>query len=357
MPGNTFGTLLKLTTFGESHGIALGAVIDGCPAGIALTEKDFAKDLARRRASSSNPASTTRTEPDQPEILSGIFEGKTTGMPITVIVKNTTQKSQDYDVLKNVFRPGHADFTYALKYGFRDYRGGGRSSGRETLSRVIGGTIAKKILAHYKEKTDIFGYATQIGTIKGQKIDRTHIGKNPLRAADPQKSQAMLNAVIKCKEQGDSLGGMIEIQILHAPQGLGEPVFDKLQADLAKAILSIATVKGIEFGDGFDVAHKKGSENNDAFVMKNGKPVPASNHAGGIMGGISTGAPIILRFAIKPPSSIKKMQTTLTTKNKKTTIHVEGRHDACLVPRVIPVAEAMCALVIADHYLRQRALR
>lgn len=356
MPGNTFGTLLKLTTFGESHGTALGSVIDGCPAGIALTESDFATDLARRRASSSNPASTSRVEADQPEILSGIFEGKTTGMPIAVIVRNTNQRSQDYDMLKNIFRPGHADFTYALKYGTRDYRGGGRSSGRETLSRVIGGTVAKKILAFYKQKTDIFGYAIQIGSIKGTKINRSHIEKNPLRAADPKKSAEMLAHVVACKEEGDSVGGIVEIQILNAPQGLGEPVFDKLQADLGKAILSIATVKGIEIGDGFTVANKKGSENNDSFSLQKGKTMPTTNHAGGIMGGISTGAPIVLRFAVKPPSSIKKEQTTATTKGEKTTITVEGRHDACLVPRVIPVAEAMCALVLADHYLRQRTL-
>lgn len=356
MPGNTFGTLLKLTTFGESHGTALGAVIDGCPAGIKLTEKDFAKDLARRRPSSGNPASTTRTEPDQPEILSGIFDGITTGMPIAVIVRNTNQRSQDYAMLKDVFRPGHADFTYALKYGIRDYRGGGRSSGRETLSRVIGGTVAKKILAFYKQKTEIFGYATQIGPIKGLKIDRTHIEKNPLRAADPEKSAAMLAHVIQCKESGDSVGGIIKIQIMNPPQGLGEPVFDKLQADLAKALFSIATIKGVEIGDGFDVAAHKGSENNDRFTLQKGKIVPATNHAGGIMGGISTGAPIIIRCAVKPPSSITKEQKTATTSGKEKIIKVEGRHDACLVPRVIPVAEAMCALVITDHYLRQRVL-
>lgn len=348
MSGNTFGNQFKVTTWGESHGIALGAVIDGCPAGILLSEKDIQQEVDRRKPISSR-ASTSRKEEDKVQILSGIFEGKTTGTPISVIVYNKDHNSNDYGKIKDLYRPGHADLTYDFKFGFRDYRGGGRSSGRETVARVIAGAIAKKILK--KNKIEIFGHTLQIGNIKATKFDKNFIEKNDLRTADKSAYKKMNELITKLRIDGDSIGAIIQIVIKNPPKGLGNPVFDKLSADLAKAMMSIGAIKGIEIGSGFDSVTHKGSENNDSIHVKNGRIIFGSNNAGGILGGISTGQDIIIRLAIKPVSSIRKPQNTITSKLKNTHIEVYGRHDCCLAPRIIPVAEAMAAITILDKLL------
>jgi chorismate synthase len=327
MSSNSFGSLLRLTTFGESHGLALGAVIDGCPAGIPLSEKDFEIELRRRRPGQS-AVTTARSEEDRPVILSGIFEGKTTGMPIAVIVENKAQRSQDYAKLKSVFRPGHADEVYDSKYGIRDYRGGGRSSGRETLARVIGGVVARKILP---KDLKIIGHTVNVGGIEIESFDSRVIEKNPMRCADMKAAKEMEKLVLDLKAKGDSIGGIISILVQNPPKNLGDPVFMKLKSRLADAILSIGAVTGFSYGAGFDVAYMKGSE----YVKD-----PAN--FGGILGGISTGDDIVLSVAVKSPSSVGKVAK-------------EGRHDPCIVPRVIPVVEAMAALVLADCYLLQKA--
>ncbi|MBT7484462.1 chorismate synthase [Candidatus Peregrinibacteria bacterium] len=320
MPGNSFGHLFRLTTWGESHGKAIGGVIDGCPAGIPLSEKDIQPDLDRRRPGQSN-VTTARDEADQVEILSGVFEGKTTGTPISLIIFNKDQRSQDYDKIKDTFRKGHADETYQLKYGHRDYRGGGRASARETAMRVAGAAIAKKVIAQ-NSTTKIVAYTKQIGDLTYDKPNLDVIEQNSVRAADLDIAGKMKTAILAAKEAGDSLGATIEAQIIDCPIGLGEPVFDKFKADLAKAMLSINAVMGFEYGPGFDVVNLKGSENNEIEI--------------GIYGGITNGKPITLRIALKPTASIK----------------IEGRHDPCLAPRAVPVIEAMIWLTIADHYLR-----
>lgn len=355
MAGNTFGTLFRVTTWGESHGPALGAVIDGCPSNISLTEADIQHDMDRRRPGQSN-VGTARKEGDKVRILSGVFEGKTLGTPISLMIENKDQRSKDYSKIKELYRPGHADYSWDLKYGIRDYRGGGRSSGRETACRVMAGVIAKKYLQQ-EWKTKIIGHTVQVGEIKATAFQASAIEKNALRCADPKAAQKMEEYVLKTKEEGDSVGGIVEIRVKNTPPALGEPVFDKLQADLAKAIFSIATVKGVEFGSGFGAALKKGSENNDEFVTKNGTIQTKTNNAGGIFGGISIGTDLIIRIACKPASSILKKQQTVDKKGKKTSIKVEGRHDACILPRFIPVAESMIALTLADHALRQKAIR
>lgn len=354
MPGNTFGTLFQITTWGESHGPALGVVIDGCPPGLEINEKDIQKELNRRKPGQSS-VGTSREEEDRVEILSGIFEGLTTGTPISLMIRNKDQRSKDYSKIKNIYRPGHADLSFDLKYGIRDYRGGGRSSGRETAARVMAGAIAKKYLK-VKSKTKIVGYTKQVGNIKAERFEEKQIEKNSLRCADASKAKKMEKYVLDLKNQGDSCGGIAEFMIKNVPIGLGEPVFDKLQADLAKALFSIGTVKGVEFGQGFGVATLKGSENNDRLIKKGNKIVTATNNAGGIYGGISIGTDIIIKVAVKPASSILKQQKTVSNKGKETSIKVEGRHDACIIPRLIPVAESMIAITLMDHYLRQRAL-
>ncbi len=326
---NTIGTLFRVTTFGESHGVALGCIIDGCPAQLPLTEEDIQRELDRRRPGQS-AVTTERQEKDRVKILSGVFEGVTLGTPIALITENADAKSSDYEALKDVFRPGHADYTWQAKYGVRDHRGGGRASGRETVARVMAGAVAKKLLAHYR--VAIYAYATQIGPIKGTTVDLEAIEKNTVRAADPLAAQAMEAYILRAKEKGDSVGGIVEILIKGLPVGLGEPVFDKLNADLAKALVSIPAVKAIEFGNGFGVTIKKGSEQN------------ATKDAGGISGGISTGADIVMRVAVKPPSSISKTQKAMP----------KGRHDPCIAPRFIPVAESMVAITLADHILRHK---
>lgn len=355
MPGNTFGTLFRVTTWGESHGSALGAVIDGCPAGLLLNEKEIQAELDRRRPGQSK-VGTARQEEDKVRILSGVFEGKTLGTPISLIIENKDQRSHDYSKIKNLYRPGHADLSWDLKYGFRDYRGGGRASGRETVSRVMAGAIAKKYLK-LKHKTVIIGHAVQAGPVIAKTFLEKEIGENALRCAEAKTAKEMEKYILNIKAEGDSVGGIAEIIVRDTPVALGEPVFDKLQADLAKALMSIATVKGIEFGSGFNVSTLKGSENNDEFIMKNGKITTKTNHAGGIYGGISIGTDLIIRLAIKPASSILKEQKTVDQKGHKTSIKVEGRHDACIIPRLIHVAESMVAITLMDHALRQLSSR
>jgi len=352
MAGNTFGQLFKVTTFGESHGVAIGLIIDGVPPKMFLSEADLQKDLDRRRPGQSS-ITTQRSEPDKAEILSGVFEGKTTGAPLAVLIRNVDARSKDYENIKDVFRPGHADYTYLAKYGIRDYRGGGRSSGRETASRVAAGAVAKKILAEHK--VQIIVYTMAVGDIYAQDIDIKAIEQNPVRTADAKMAPVMIEAIEKARKNGDSLGSLLQCIIKNCPPGLGDPCFDKLSARLAQALMSIATVKGVEFGDGFGASLLTGSMNNDRFILKARKVGTATNHAGGIMGGISTGEDILIRMALKPPSSITKTQKTLNEKFEEVEFQVKGRHDPCLAPRVVPVAEAMIALTLVDCLMIQKA--
>lgn len=350
MAGNTFGELFRVTTFGESHGPAIGLIIDGVPSRIPLTEADIQVDLDRRRPGQSK-ITTQRNEPDAVEILSGVFEGKTTGTPLAMLIRNQDQRSKDYSNIKDLFRPGHADYTYLAKYGFRDYRGGGRSSGRETACRVAAGAVAKKILARHK--VNVVAYTLAVGDIYAQKIDYKVIEKNLVRAPDMAASEKMIRLIEEVRKDGDSIGGIIEAVVDGCPAGLGDPAFGKLNARLAAALMSIATVKGIEFGAGFKVASMRGSQNNDVFTAKGVKISTKTNHSGGILGGISSGMPIVVRLALKPPSSIAKHQKTVTTDLKETDVQVKGRHDPCLCPRVVPVAEAMIALTLVDCMMLQ----
>jgi chorismate synthase len=352
MPGNSFGKLFKITTFGESHGKAIGVVIDGCPTNISINIQDIQKELDKRKPGQSK-ITTSRNEQDQAEILSGIFKGKTTGHPISIVIWNKDADSSKYEKIKNVFRPGHADFTYFKKYNVRDYRGGGRSSGRETLARVAAGAVAKKILEKYDLK--IIAYTKQIGRYKAKDIDFKEIEKNNVKSPDKKAAEKMERYILNLKKKGDSIGGLIECVIKNLPIGLGEPVFDKLDADIAKAVLSIGATKAIEFGSGFDVVKMKGSQNNDEIYIENNKIKFKSNNAGGILGGISSGQDIIFRVAVKPTSSIKKEQLTLTEDKKQVSIKIEGRHDPCICPRIVPVIESMTALVLVDHILSQKA--
>lgn len=327
---NTFGRSFRVTTFGESHGPALGAVIDGCPPGVALSEADIQPALDRRRPGAS-PLTSPRNEPDRVEILSGVFEGKTTGMPIALLIRNRDARSGDYDTLRTVFRPGHADFTFQAKYGLRDHRGGGRSSGRETVGRVAAGAVAALCLA-------------RIGIMISGRIEEIHGASEP---------EAMEREILAAKEAGDSVGGVIRLTAQGVPAGLGDPVFGKLDALVAAAMMGIGAVKGVEIGDGFAAARMKGSEHNDRMDAQGF----LSNHAGGILGGISNGNEIIVRIAVKPTASIALPQETLTTGGAETVIRVGGRHDPCIAPRLLPVAEAMLALVLMDAVLEDRKCR
>ena len=346
---NSFGEVFRVTTFGESHGPAIGAVIDGLPAGLPLTEAEIQRDLDRRRPGQSE-VSTPRREADRAEILSGVFQGVTIGTPLAILIRNSDARSADYEALAKVFRPGHADFGYQKKFGLRDYRGGGRSSGRETAARVAAGAVAKKLLA--AEGVHFIAHTVQIGDVRAQAYRPETIEENPLRTADPEAAPAMIAAVQAAMREGDSLGGIVECRISGVPAGWGEPVFDKLDAELAKAIVSIGGVKGIEFGDGFAAAARRGSANNDPMTPEGF----ASNHAGGILGGISTGAEIVFRAAVKPTPSIRAPQKTIDTEGNPAELSVPGRHDPCLCGRIVPVVEAMAALVLADMMLRNRRL-
>lgn len=377
MAGNTFGKLFRVTTAGVSHGPGYLCIIDGCPAGLELSVDDLLPDLARRRPGQSK-LTTQRDEADTPEIWSGVFEGKTDGTPIGILFRNSDQRSADYSDIQNKYRPGHADFTFDAKFGFRDYRGGGRSSARETVCRVAAGAVAKKLLA--REGIRVLGYVTQVGNVKADIADPTaitleQVEATPVRCPVPEAAAAMIELIEAVRKDRDSIGGVCELVAVGVPPGLGEPVFDKLKADLGKALLSLPAVLGFEYGAGFAVAGMRGSTNNDAFVSSGEHPpvVPSQQHRGhtlhspgittetnrhgGMLGGISSGLPIVCRVAIKPTSSIPRPQRTVTRTGEPTEISVKGRHDPCLLPRFVPMGEAMVALVLVDHLLRSRVDR
>ena len=371
MPGDSFGHSFRITTAGESHGPGNVVIIDGCPPGVPLAEADLAEDLARRRPGQSRIV-TPRNEPDAPEILSGIFEGKTTGTSIAILIRNVDQRGRDYADIRNKYRPGHADYTYDAKYGRRDYRGGGRASARETAVRVAAGVVAKRIIASAFGGR-VVGYVRQVGDVVAEVPDPAAVtveqveklpdgAPNIVRCPDAPRAAEMVALIEKLREARDSVGGVAEIVAVGVPAGLGEPVFDKLKADLAKALFSLPAVLGVEYGVGFGCARLRGSENNDLFRTAEGGVAPAgsrivtgTNRHGGMLGGISSGMPIVLRAAVKPTSSLPREQATVTTAGEPTTIRTKGRHDPCLLPRFVPMAEAMVAIVLADHWLRWRA--
>jgi chorismate synthase len=349
MSGNTIGVLFRVTTWGESHGTALGAVVDGCPPHIDLTDADIQEELRRRRPGQHRSASS-RQEEDRVEILSGTFEGKTTGTPISLFIKNRDCDSTAYEQLRDVFRPGHGDLTYTRKYGIRDHRGGGRASARETVARVAAGAIAKRVIS--REGIEVIAYTKELGGITAEQISLAEIDKNPLFCPDQTATQRMEKRLEEARTAGDSLGGIVSILITGCPGGLGEPVFDKMDADLAKALMSIGTVKGVEIGAGFQTAKMTGSECNDPITPQGS----ATNHAGGVLAGITTGDEIVIRVACKPIPSIEKAQPTIDIHGNPATVTIRGRHDVSSIPRIIPVCEAMVSIVLADHLLRQRVL-
>ena len=366
MPGNSFGHALRLTTAGESHGPGNVCILDGVPPGIPLCEEDFAEDLARRRPGQSKIV-TQRKEPDTPEILSGVFEGVTTGTSLAVLIRNADQRSRDYSDIKDLYRPGHADHSFDAKYGVRDYRGGGRSSARETNVRVAAGVVAKKILAR-ECGARVLAYVKSVGEIIGDVPDPAAVtleqvetlpggGPNVVRCPDPAAAARMVELIEAVRKDRDSVGGTAEIVAAGVPAGLGEPVFDKIKADLAKALFSLPAVTGVEYGSGFAAATMRGSEHNDPFEPGEspGSVTTASNRHGGMLGGITSGRPIVLRCAVKPTSSLPRDQATVNAAGEAATISTKGRHDPCLLPRFVPMAEAMVALVLADHLLRWRA--
>lgn len=357
MAGNTFGKLFRVTTAGVSHGPGYLCIIDGCPAGLELSVDDLLPDLRRRKPGQSK-LTTQRDEADTPEIWSGVFEGKTDGTPIGILVRNQDQRSGDYGDIKDKYRPGHADYTFDAKFGFRDYRGGGRSSARETLCRVAAGAVAKKLLA--RSGIRILGYVTQVGSIRASIPDPTavildQVEASPTRCPIPEAAAEMEALIDAVRKDRDSIGGICEMVAVGVPPGLGEPIFDKLKADLGKAMLSLPAVTGFEYGTGFAVAGMRGSENNDLFAPN---PIHTeTNHHGGMLGGISSGMPIVCRVAIKPTSSIPRPQKTVTRAGEPTEMIVKGRHDPCLLPRFVPMGEAMFALVLIDHLLRAKVAR
>jgi chorismate synthase len=368
MAGNSFGQLFRITTAGESHGPGNVVIIDGVPPGIPISVEELQVDLDRRRPGQSKIV-TQRAESDTPEFLSGVFEGRTTGTSLAILIRNQDQRSRDYSDIKDKYRPGHADFTYDQKYGFRDYRGGGRSSARETTVRVAAGVIAKKLL-ETECGARVVGYVSQVGEIKANIVDPASVTldqvetlsngePNIVRCPNETAAAQMVDLINDLKQQGDSIGGTAEIVASNIPAGLGEPVFDKIKADLAKALFSLPAVLGVEYGIGFGCATMKGSENNDIFVADHPGPNPVistkSNRHGGMLGGITSGQPIVLRAAVKPTSSLPIEQDTVTNTGEPTTIRTKGRHDPCLLPRFIPMAEAMVAITLADHWLRWRS--
>ncbi|MDR7018237.1 chorismate synthase [Aeromonas salmonicida] len=349
MAGNSFGQLFRVTTFGESHGLALGAVVDGCPPGLEISEADLQIDLDRRKPGTSR-YTTPRREPDEVKILSGVFEGRTTGTSIGLLIENTDQRSKDYSDIKDVFRPGHADYTYHQKYGQRDYRGGGRSSARETAMRVAAGAIAKKYLKQM-HGIEITGFLSQLGPIRAEAFDAAQIEQNPFFFPDAGKLEALDQYMRDLKKEGNSVGAKVQVIATKVPVGLGEPVFDRLDADIAHAMMGINAVKGVEIGDGFAVVEQKGSEHRDEMTPAGF----ASNHAGGILGGISSGQNIVVSMALKPTSSITVPGKTINTEGEAIEMITKGRHDPCVGIRAVPIAEAMLALVLMDHLLRHRA--
>ncbi|MBM3321100.1 MAG: chorismate synthase [Candidatus Eisenbacteria bacterium] len=357
--GSTFGRLFRVTTWGESHGGGVGVVIDGCPPLLAIDEREIQAELDRRRPGASRLASQ-RKERDRVRIFSGVFEGKTLGTPILLFVANEDARPEDYEAMRDLYRPSHADFTYEAKYGIRDWQGGGRASARETVGRVAAGVLARKLLAKECE-AEIVAYVRSIHTLEAsidpERVRIADVEKSPVRCPDPKASRKMVDLVRKAKKEGDSLGGVVECLARKVPAGLGEPVFDKLEADLAKAFLSIPATKGFEIGSGFEGTRLKGSEHNDPFTMREGRIRTATNRSGGIQGGISNGETIVARIAFKPTATIAKMQETVSRDGKITRIRPRGRHDPCVLPRAVPVVEAMATLVLADHLLRQKAIR
>lgn len=368
MAGNSFGQAFRITTAGESHGPGNVVIIDGVPPGIPISVEDLLVDLNRRKPGQSKIV-TQRKEADHPEILSGVFEGVTTGTSLAILIRNEDQRSKDYGDIKDKYRPGHADYSYDAKYGFRDYRGGGRSSARETNVRVAAGVVAKKILQTAFDGR-IIGYVTQVGHLKAEIADPASVSAeqvetfadgslNPVRCPDHELAQEMISFIDQIRKEGDSIGGVAEVVALNVPPGLGEPVFDKLKADIAKALFSIPAVLGVEYGSGFSCATMRGSQNNDHFVADTfaEKPIIStdSNRHGGSLGGISTGQPLVFRAAVKPTSSLLIEQPTVTRSGEATTIRTKGRHDPCLLPRFVPIAEAMLAITLVDHWLRWRA--
>lgn len=368
MAGSTFGTLFRVTTAGESHGPGNVCIVDGCPAGLELSVDDLIPDLQRRRPGQSRIVSP-RKEDDTPEILSGVFEGRTTGTPIAILVRNQDQRSRDYGDIKDKYRPGHADYTFDAKFGFRDYRGGGRSSARETTVRVAAAAIARKLLRTV-HGINIVGYVDQVGDLRytaqhPERVTLEQVEANPVRCPDPAMAAKMEERIKQVRKEQDSIGGASTLVATGVPAGWGEPVFDKLRADLGKAMFSLPAVMGVEFGQGFGVAQARGTEHSDTFVPAEGVEgtggrgaesiTTSTNRHGGMLGGISSGLPIVLRCAVKPTSSIPQDRPTVDKQGQPTTIATKGRHDPCLLPRFVPMAEAMMALVLADHMLRQRA--
>jgi len=345
MPGNIFGKAFQIISFGESHGKAVGVVIDGVKPGLEISEALIQRELDRRRPGQSK-VTTPRKEADKVEILSGVFEGKTTGTPICLLVWNKGADSSKYEAIKDLFRPGQADYTFLKKFGIRDYRGGGRASGRETIARVAAGAIAKKMLAEKGIK--VFAFTNRVAGVKARAFDEEEIERNSVRCPDARAAKEMEKVILEAREQGNSVGGIVEVRARNVPVGLGEPVFGKLDAELAKALMGIGAVKGVEFGAGFAVAGMNGKEGNDEMFSEKGEIRFRSNNAGGILGGISTGQEIVARIAVKPTASISLPQQTVDVEGKNRVIRIEGRHDPCICPRIVPVAEAMVALVLAD---------
>ena len=356
---NTFGQLFRVTTFGESHGGGIGAVIDGCPPQIEISEMEIQRELNRRRPGQSK-LTTQRKEKDRCEILSGVFDGRTLGTPIAILVRNKDARPEDYAEIARKFRPSHADYTYQVKYGIRNWQGGGRGSARETIGRVAAGAIARKALSVLYPDFKVVAYVTQIHEVTA-KIDRSivklnDVEKNIVRCPDPAAAKKMISLVEQIRDAGDSVGGVIECVARGIPSGLGEPVFDKLEADLAKAMLSIPAAKAFEIGSGFGATQMRGSQHNDAFEASAGRIRTITNNSGGVQGGISNGEDIYFRVAFKPPATIALEQKTVTTSSKETKLAARGRHDPCVLPRAVPIVEAMAALVLCDHALRQRAI-
>ena len=350
---NSFGNIFRITTWGESHGNSIGVVIDGCPPGLEISLEFIQHELNRRRPGQST-ISSPRNERDNVHLRSGVIDNITTGMPITMEIFNQDVDSSSYEVIKDKWRPGHADFTYDMKYGTRDYRGSGRASGRETAARVAGGAVAKLILQRFK--IDIYAFTRAIGNIYARTLNRAEIERNIVRSPDRDAVKKMIDLINRVKEDKDSIGGIVELRIIGLPPGLGDPVFNKFEAAMAYAIMGLGAIRGIEVGDGFGIANLTGSQNNDVFIRKENKIGTRTNHCGGVLGGITTGEEFILRAAVKPPASIGKEQETVTTQGKPSTIQVEGRHDPTIVPRIVPVVEAMAAIVTVDFLLRQQSI-
>ena len=356
MAGNSFGQVFQISTFGESHGRAIGLIVDGCPPGIVIDLEFIQSELSRRRPGQSKIV-TQRKEADQVELLSGVFEGKSTGTPIAMVIYNSDARSKDYSHIADKFRPSHADYTYQAKYGLRDYRGGGRSSARETAARVAGGAIAKLMLK--KEGIDIHAYVSQVGALKlakgHEELNLSLTESTPVRCPDPKAAEEMIALIKEVRKAGDTIGGVVNGLVVGCPPGLGAPAFDKLHADLAKAMLSINACKGFEYGSGFEGVKMRGSDHNDEFYQEDGIVKTRTNFSGGIQGGISNGMDIYFRVAFKPVATIVREQESINEAGEQVRVAGKGRHDPCVVPRAVPIVEAMTALVLADHLLRQRA--